>query len=73
MEICYLINGEKYLDNYLLRERLQLNRSEIQKLLDAYPLPKDEIVNIQNKKLFPLSSIKSLIETLLEKNEQEAN
>jgi len=69
MEICYLINGKKYLDNYLLREQLQLNKSEIQKLLDTYPLPKDEIINIQNKKLFSLSSIKSLIETLLEKNE----
>lgn len=69
MEICYLINGKKYLDNYLLREQLQLNKSELQKLLDNYPLPKDEIVTIQNKKLFSLSSIKSLIETLLEKNE----
>lgn len=73
MEIYYLINGKKYLDNYLLRQRLQLNRSEIQKLLDNYPLPKDEIVNIQNKKLFSLSGIHSLIETLLEKNGQESN
>ena len=73
MEICYLIDGKKYLDNYLLREQLQLNKSELQKLLDTYPLPKDEIVTIQNKKLFSLSGIKSLIETLLEKNEQETN
>jgi hypothetical protein len=73
MEICYLIDGKKYLDNYLLREQLQLNKSEIQKLLDTYPLPKDEIVTIQNKRLFSLSGIKSLIETLLEKNEQETN
>ena len=70
MEIYYLINGKKYLDNYLLREQLQLNKSEIQKLLDTYPLSKDEIVTIQNKRLFSLSGIKSLIETLLEKNEQ---
>lgn len=73
MEIYYLINGQKYLDNYLLRERLQLNKSEIQKLLDAYPLPKNEIVSIQNKKLFPLLSVRSLIETLLERNEHQAN
>lgn len=73
MEICYLIDGKKYLDNYLLREQLQLNKSELQKLLDTYPLPKDEIVTIQNKKLFSLSGIKSLVETLLEKNEQETN
>ncbi|MBB3056817.1 hypothetical protein [Mucilaginibacter gotjawali] len=69
MEIYYLIDGKKYLDGYLLREHLQLNRSEIQKLLDAYPLPKDEIVNVQNKKLFPLSTIKSLIESLLKEHE----
>lgn len=73
MEVYYLINGKKYLDNYLLRGQLQLNKSQLQKLLDAYPLPKDAIVNIQNKKLFPLSSIKLLIETLLEMNEQETN
>ncbi|WP_295720495.1 hypothetical protein [Mucilaginibacter sp.] len=73
MEVCYLIDGKKYLDNYLLRKELQLNKSEIQKLLETYPLPKDEIVTIQNKRLFSLSGIKSLIETLLEKNEQETN
>jgi hypothetical protein len=70
MEICYLINGKKYLDNYLLREQLKLNRSEIQKLLIAHPFPKDEIINIQNKKLYALSAIHSFIKTLLEENDQ---
>jgi hypothetical protein len=69
MEICYLINGKKYLDNYLLREELKLNRSEIQKLMIAHPFPKDEIIKIQNRKLYSLSAIHLFIKTLLEANE----
>lgn len=42
MDIFYLINGKKYLDNYQLRERLQLNKSEIQKLMDFYPFTNDK-------------------------------
>jgi len=70
MEIYYLINGKKYLDNYLLREQLQLNKSEIQKLLNANPLPNNEVITIQNKKLYSSSGLCSLIETLLKKNDQ---
>ncbi len=70
MDIYYLINGKKYLDNYLLREQLQLNRSEIQKLMIAHPFPKDEIIYIQNKKLYSLSAIHSFIKTLLNEHER---
>ena len=70
MEAYYIIKGKKYLDNYLLREHLQLNRSELQKLLVAYPLSHNEIITLQNKKLYSLSGLCSLIETLLKKNDQ---
>jgi hypothetical protein len=70
MEIYYLIDGKKYLDNYQLREQLQLNKSEIQKLMEVYAFPKNETFNIQNKKLYSLSGITSFIELILKKNEE---
>ena len=67
MEIYYLINDKKYLDNYQLREQLQLNKSEIQKLMETYHFPENEVVKIQNKRLFSLNGLNEYIEMLLEK------
>ena len=67
MKIYYIINGEKFLDNYQLREQLQLNKSEIQKLMETYHFPENEVVKIQNKRLFSLNGLNEYIEMLLEK------
>jgi hypothetical protein len=67
MDIFYLINGKKYLDNYQLRQRLQLNKSEIQKIMDCYPFPGNEVVKIQNKKLYSLNGLNEYLEMILEK------
>jgi len=68
MDIYYLIDEKKYLDNFQLRERLNMNKSEIQKLFETYQFPNDEIVRIQNKKLYSLNGLNEYIEMLLEGN-----
>jgi len=66
MEIYYEINGKKYLDNYLLRQKLDLNKSEMQVVLKTYDFPENEVIRLQNRKLYSMSILNELVEKLLE-------
>lgn len=69
MDIYYLINDKKYMDTYLLREKLELNKSQLQQVMKVYQFPQSEVVNIQNKKLYSLNGLNEFIEMILESNE----
>ena len=70
MEIYYLINEKKYFDNFLIRENLGLNKSEIQHLMKRYNFPEKEVIKLQNKKLYSLTGLNEYIERLLDGNER---
>ncbi len=73
MEISYLIDGKKYIDSYLIRERLGIKKFELQHILNTYHFPESEVVNFQNKKLFSLDAMTEFIKMILEKNERQIN
>lgn len=70
MEIYYLINGIKYMDTYLLKEKLELNKSELQSIMNRHPFPENEIIKLQNKKLYSLNGLNDYIEKLVNENER---
>lgn len=69
MEIIYLIDGKKFLDNYQIREYLKINKSELQHLFNKYEFPTNETLTIQNKKLYSLKGLCYYIENILKTNE----
>ena len=69
MEIYYLINGKKYLDTHLLRQKLDLTKWELQVVMNTYQFPESEIVNIQNRKLYSVRVLEDLVKKLLIANE----
>ena len=69
-DIYYLINGERFLDNYLLREQLQMKKGDLQHLMETYTFPESEVVIIQNKKLYSMNILTQFVENLIERNER---
>lgn len=69
MKIYYVINGIKYIDTHNLRETLELNKSELQHLLNRYRFPENETIIIQNKKLYSIRGFSEYIEMVLKENE----
>ena len=73
MEIYYEIDGKKYFDNFLIRQNLGLNKSEIQHLMRSYHFPEKEVIKLQNKKLYSLTGLNNYIETIINENEGPIN
>lgn len=67
MEVYYLINDRKYLDSYLVRKNLNLNKSEFQHIMNRYAFPPSEMVRLQNKRLYSLTGLTHFLEMILEK------
>jgi hypothetical protein len=55
-EMYYLVNEKKYYDNYMIRQRFQLSKSVLQGLMKRYEFQNDEVVKIQNKKLYSIDA-----------------
>ena len=70
IQTYYVINGKKFLDSYQFRQILDLKRFELQYLMKYYDFPKDEIIMVQNKKLYSINVLRAFIERLIEKNER---
>lgn len=69
-KIYYLIDGERYLDNYLFREQLQIKKADLQHLMNTYTFPESEVITIQNKKLYSMTILTQFVEKLIERNER---
>jgi hypothetical protein len=65
MKLYYVINGTRYLDNYLLRERLDLSKSTLQQLINHHQFNDHDIVRLQNRKLYSIESLKPFVKKLL--------
>ena len=70
MEIYYVINNKKYIDSFLLKEKLEINKSELQYIMKTYPFPEKEIFKHQNKILYSLKEMNAYIEMLVKENER---
>lgn len=68
MEIYYLINNRKFLDNYLIRKTLDISKSDLQQLMKTFKFPENEIMILQNKKLYSKDILNDFIENLIENN-----
>ena len=55
-EMYYLVNEKKYYDNYMIRQRFQLSKLVLQGLMKRYEFKNDEVVKIQNKKLYSIDA-----------------
>ena len=70
MKIAYINeNQERLYDNYMLRERLRVNKSRLQKLLAQYNFTTNDSVTLQNKVLYTEESIVNFIEHLVIKKD----
>ena len=70
MEIYYLINGERYMDTYQLRDKLEVNKSELQRIMNVLKFPDSEVLQIQNKKLYSVLGLSRYIQKLVQLNDR---
>jgi hypothetical protein len=61
MRICYLINGSRYYDEAMLRERIGLSKSSLHVLLTNNIIKPTDIIFYQNRMLVSLDNIKTFI------------
>ncbi len=69
MKAYYLIDDQKYLDSFMLRERLGVSKDEIRGLLKSYNSA--EVRSFQNKKLYPVIGLVEYAKQQIVKYEQE--
>lgn len=70
MEIYYLINGKKYMDTYQLRDKLEVNKSELQRIMNLHRFPDSEVIQLQNKKLYSVKGLNRFIQKLMKLNDR---
>jgi hypothetical protein len=65
----YLIEDKKFLDNYMIRERLNISKSLFQHLTKKYKIEDNEIVRLQNKTLYSIGGIVEILKKVVEESE----
>ena len=70
MEVYYLVDGERYIDTHILRDKLDINRSELQYLMKNIKFPQSEIIKHQNRNLYSEKGLRNYIEMILKNNER---
>jgi hypothetical protein len=70
MEIYYIINGKRYMDTYHLRYKLEVNKSELQRIMNVFKFPESEVLQIQNKKLYSVLGLSRYIQKLVQLNDR---
>jgi hypothetical protein len=68
MTIYYLVNNKKYFDNYMLREKLQLSKSTLQCLMKDYSFRENQIIKVQNKKLYSVDGVTDFLKKITERH-----
>ncbi len=69
MKMYYLIEDRKFLDNYMIRERLNISKSLFQHLTKKYKIEDTEIVRVQNKTLYSIGGIVEVLKKIVEECE----
>jgi len=73
MEIYYTIDNRRFLDVYMIQDRLSISKSYFQRITKKYPIKNDEIIKIQNKKLYSIDSLIDIVKNLKEEHEFKAS
>lgn len=68
MRMYYLINNRKYLDNYMIRERLNISKSLFQQLTKKYKIEESEIIRLQNKTLYSIVGVVDILTKVVKEN-----
>ena len=61
----YVVNNIEYFDAYMIKEQLDLTKSEWQHLLNMYPFPESQIIRLQNKKLYSAQALTEYLEAVM--------
>ena len=69
MNMYYLIEDKKFLDNYMIRERLNISKSLFQHLTKKYKIEDNETVRLQNKTLYSICGIVGILKKVVEESE----
>jgi hypothetical protein len=73
MEIYYTIRNKRFLDVYMIQDRLSISKSYFQRITRKYPIKSDEIIQIQNKKLYSIDSLIDIVKNLITEYELTAS
>jgi hypothetical protein len=73
MEIYYTIGNKRFLDVYMIKYRLSISKSYFQRITRKYPIKSDEIIQIQNKKLYSIDSLIDIVKNLKTEYEFKAS
>jgi hypothetical protein len=73
MEICYIIENRRFLDVFMIQDRLCITKSDFQRITKKYPIKSDEIIRLQNKKLYSVESLIDIVKNLMKENEFKAS
>lgn len=65
----YLIENKKFLDNYMIRERLNISKSLFQHLTKKYKIADNEILRVQNKTLYSINGIVGVLKKVVNESE----
>ena len=65
----YLIEDKKFLDNYMIRERLNISKSLFQHLTKKYKIEDNQTVRLQNKTLYSICWIVGILKKVVEESE----
>ena len=69
MKMYYLIENKKFLDNYMIRERLNISKSLFQHLTKKYKIADNEILRVQNKTLYSINGIVGVLKKVVNESE----
>jgi hypothetical protein len=73
MEIYYTIGNRRFLDVYMIQDRLSISKSYFQRITKRYPIKGEEIIQIQNKKLYSIDSLIDIVKNLKTEYELKAS
>jgi hypothetical protein len=69
MKMYYLIEDKRFLDNYMIRERLNISKSLFQHLTKKYKIEDEEILRVQNKTLYSIHGIVGVLKKAVNESE----
>jgi hypothetical protein len=69
MKMYYLIEDRKFLDNYMIRERLNISKSLFQHLTKKYKIEDKEILRVQNKTLYSIYGVVEVLKKVVNESE----
>jgi hypothetical protein len=64
MKIYYSINDQRFIDQYMITDRLQITKSLFQKITKKYPIESKDILRLQNRNIYSVDSVLELVKKI---------